>query len=211
MPINSRSLRSGRRGDHPWRPDEPHWQRVLQLRREGASPRAPEWKELLATLQRTALATAACILQSPRYQGVDCDAHDVTQQFFTLILRTGLNRHQPGKPFFPYAYVTLVHLCRTQGRRAQKRTMKQIAVDLAAGESPSWRRAARNESRRRLSHALHRLSKEERALVADKYWRGFSSAEIGARRGHTAAQVDQKMFQIRTKLRTLLSPDDRPD
>jgi RNA polymerase sigma factor (sigma-70 family) len=145
---------------------------------------------------------------SPRFRGVDCDPQDVTQQFFQQFFKTAVKRYQPDKPFFPYAYVMLVRICITHARRAQKRATRQLPTDLASRSRPSWRHAARKESRRRITQALRHLSKEERALIADKYWRCKSSAQIGARRGLSAPQVDQQMFQIRGKLRAWLSPDD---
>jgi RNA polymerase sigma factor (sigma-70 family) len=105
----------------------------------------------------------------------------------------------------------MLNICITIWRKSEKRPMKRLPIDLIDRASQPGRRAARKEARRRVSQALRLLSREERALLADKYWRGLSSAEIGVRRGLTAAQVDQKMFQIRRKLRDGLSPDDLPD
>jgi RNA polymerase sigma factor (sigma-70 family) len=205
-PKTNASCGSG--DQHPWRLAEPAFQSVLELWKSGADPRSAAWDEPLRTIERTVFFTACQILRSPRYRGVDCDPHHAVQQFHVQLFEVGVKRHRHGEPFFPYAYVMLVNICRTQGRRGQKRSTRQLPIDLADRVLQPWRRSAGRESRRRIRQALRLFSPAERTLIADKYWRRLTSAEIGARRGLRPAQVDQRIFRIRAKLRRLLSPGD---
>jgi RNA polymerase sigma factor (sigma-70 family) len=118
-----------------------------------------------------------------------------------------MNRLVEGRPFFPYAYVMLVRICVTLARRARVRRMRELPAEVAGRVAPPWRRAVEREAREHLRRALRMLTQEDRAMIADRYWRMASTKRMGDRRGLEASVVQGRLHRARKKLRALLPND----
>ena len=88
-------------------------------------------------------------------------------------------------------------------RRRRQRVVEIAVVDLDPARADPGDRAALLD----LRAALHRLTPEDRTLLAMRHLAGFDSAEIGAALGISAEAVRARLSRLVARLRVELSDD----
>lgn len=144
-----------------------------------------------------------------RYMGFgDADARDIAQDAFVRAFR---HLHRCGEPdkFAGWLFRIAANLCRTEGKRAGKRTMEPLEQHRASlpCEAPGPLEAAESSwTRERVREALDALPEDQREALVLMYVMGYSVSEIEEMTGASGSAVKMRLKRGRDALRDRLEP-----
>lgn len=102
----------------------------------------------------------------------------------------------------------LMSVAANEARAIMRRQRRHPVVELAmAAEAPDRGEPADGIDQLDLSNALHRLSPDDRALVALRYVADLNSDEIGAMTGRSASGVRTRLSRVLARLQKDLDHD----
>jgi len=148
------------------------------------------------------------------------DARDLTQEAFLRVFK-GLSTFREESGFYTWIFRIAVNLALSHRRKMKKR--REVSLDGQAAptgtqaESLARRMGRRSEpsatgrmeqaeTLARVSHALHELDDDHRAVVVLRDIEGFDYHEIGAILDVPPGTVKSRLHRARSELRRLLGP-----
>jgi RNA polymerase sigma-70 factor (ECF subfamily) len=150
------------------------------------------FRHLVASYQKRAIAHAVTILIDRE------DAEDAVQEAFIDAFRA-IDKFDTTRTFYQWFYVLLRNRCyKMTAKRRQTENLDDIQL-LAAESGPV------DDTRFALEKALSSLTREEREIVALKYFSGLSYDELATHLQIPRGTVMSRLFYARKRLQGKLS------
>ncbi len=137
------------------------------------------------------------------------DAADITQETFVRAYRN-IRRFDLARPIFPWLHRIARNLSLNSLQRADHRTAVLPEEDIVAGnlDEPDAD-LLRNETTGELYRAIDRLSKEHREIIMLKHFEDCSYADMAEILNIPIGSVMSRLYNARTRLRDILSRQER--
>ncbi len=137
-------------------------------------------------------------------------AEDLTTEVFVRVMehlaRFRLNRNRPAASVSAWLYRIAANLVADHHRQQQRRPAVSLEAHetvLAPGADPC-REAQQHETLAGLTHALEKLTEEQRLVVISKFGEGMSNAQVAAWLGKTEGAIEGLQHRALRKLGRLL-------
>ncbi len=180
------------------------WQAIARLKAGDISG----LETLVHTYQRRAVGAALLITCDPDL------AQDIVQTAFLRVYER-IDQFHSGRPFGPWFLQSVVN----DAKKATTRAKRHISLEEPAGsdgDNPKQLPAGaggdpailleRAETHAVVRAALQQLSLPQRTLIVQRYYLGFSEAEMAAAQACPPGTIKSRLHAGREHLRRLLSP-----
>ena len=136
----------------------------------------------------------------------EADARDILQNAFVRAFRH-LGRCGDPDRFDGWLFKITANLCRTEGRKAGKRTMTPLESVTLETERPGPAEAAEAASARsRIREVLETLPEDQREAVVLFYMQGMGVSEVAEAVGASRSAVKMRLMRARESLKAELEP-----
>ncbi len=138
------------------------------------------------------------------------DAYDISQEAFLRVYQSA-RTFDDRQPFFPWFYAIVSNLCRNLLKKRRTVDGRQVDIEeveylLTDRTTPETEYAGREE-KKRLFHALRKLSFADREIINLNHFRMMSYDEIAVLLNIPKGTVMSRLYYARRRLAELLEKD----